>query len=42
MTPAEAERDIVRQGFQTVGRDDRFIDRASDEDVWWLIEFRKP
>ena len=37
-----AERDISRQGFQTVMRDDRFIDRPSDEDLWWLIVFRKP
>ena len=27
ITPAAAERDINRQGFQTVVRDDRFIDR---------------
>ena len=37
-----AEAQINRQGFQTVLRDDRFIDRSADEDVWWLIVFRKP
>lgn len=42
MTPAVAERDINRQGFETVARDDRFIDRSADEDLWWLIVFRKP
>lgn len=39
---AAAERDIVRHGFVTVARDDRFIDRPSDPDVWWLIVFSKP
>ena len=42
MSAAVAERDIVRQGFVTVARDDRFIDRPTDPDVWWLIVFRKP
>jgi predicted methyltransferase len=42
ITATVAERDIVRQGFQTVARDDRFIDRPTDEDIWWLIVFSKP
>ena len=42
MTPARAEREIHQQGFQTISRDDRFIDRPQDEDLWWLIVFRKP
>ena len=36
MTAAAAEREIRRHGFLTVTRDDRFIDRPADEDVWWL------
>jgi len=42
ITAAAAERDITRQGFQTVVRDDRFIDRSVDDDVWWLMVFRRP
>lgn len=42
MTAAVAEREINQQGFQTVIRNDRFIDRPADEDIWWLIVFRKP
>jgi predicted methyltransferase len=37
-----AERDITRRGFQVVVRDDRFIDRPTDDDSWWLLVFRKP
>jgi predicted methyltransferase len=42
VTRAVAERQINHQGFQTVLRDDTFIDRSGDEDVWWLVVFRKP
>lgn len=42
MTPARAEREIHQHGFQTISRDNRFIDRPQDEDLWWLIVFRKP
>jgi hypothetical protein len=42
MTAARAEAEIHQLGFQTIARDDRFIDRPRDEDVWWLIVFRKP
>jgi hypothetical protein len=41
-SPASVEREIAAHGFQTVTRDDRFIDRAGEPDVWWLIVFRKP
>jgi predicted methyltransferase len=41
VTRAVAERQINHQGFQTVFRDDTFIDRSGDEDVWWLLVFRK-
>ena len=36
-----AERQINQQGFETVLREDAFIDRSGDEDVWWLAVFRK-
>jgi ubiquinone/menaquinone biosynthesis C-methylase UbiE len=42
ITAAVAEREITAQGFEAVARDDRFIDRPEDEDVWWLIVFTKP
>jgi predicted methyltransferase len=42
MTATVAEREINQQGFQTVTREDRFIDRPGDEDLWWLIVFRRP
>jgi predicted methyltransferase len=42
MQPADAERAITQQGFQSITRDDRLIDRPGEDDVWWLIVFRKP
>ena len=42
LTRAVAERQINQQGFQTVFREDPFIDRSGDEDLWWLVVFRKP
>lgn len=40
--PEAAADDIGRYGFDVVVREDRFIDRPADDDVWWLIVFRKP
>jgi predicted methyltransferase len=37
-----AEGDITRLGFQVVARNDRFIDRPTEDDIWWLLVFRKP
>jgi predicted methyltransferase len=42
ITAAAAADDIGRHGFEVVAREDRFIDRPADDDVWWLIVFRKP
>jgi len=39
---AEAEAQFNQQGFHTIVRDDRFIDRPTDEGLWWLMVFRKP
>jgi predicted methyltransferase len=36
------DREIRRHGFETLDRDDRFIDRPEDEDVWWMIVARRP
>jgi ubiquinone/menaquinone biosynthesis C-methylase UbiE len=37
-----AAHEIEQSGFDVVVRDDRFIDRSGDDDVWWLIVARKP
>ncbi|MGE3578229.1 MAG: class I SAM-dependent methyltransferase [Vicinamibacterales bacterium] len=42
LSAATAEALITRHGFQAVARDDRFIDRSGDDDVWWLRVFRRP
>jgi 16S rRNA G1207 methylase RsmC len=42
MASAAAERDINRVGFQVVARNDRSIDRPTENDIWWLLVFRKP
>jgi hypothetical protein len=39
MTPQAADRLISAAGFRAVRRDDRFIDRAGDDDVWWLAVY---
>jgi hypothetical protein len=40
--PASVERDLHSVGFTVVSRDDRFIDRDGEDDVWWIIVARKP
>jgi SAM-dependent methyltransferase len=42
LSPALADRDLRAAGFVIVSRDDRFIDRAGDDDIWWVIATRKP
>ena len=42
MPPGIAEHQINLAGLQTVSRTDRFIERKEDQDLWWLITFRKP
>jgi len=39
---SEVERTIVGLGFETVVRDDHFIERDPGSAHWWLIVFRKP
>ena len=39
---ALAADEIRVQGFELVTRDDRFIDRPADDEVWWVAVFRKP
>ena len=40
--PASVERYLRAAGFALVDRNDRFIDRPGDDDVWWIIVARKP
>lgn len=41
--PAElVDTEIRRAGFEIISRQDRFIDRPSDEHVWWLIIAQRP
>ena len=35
------ERELRKKGFEIINREDRFIDRSSD-DLWWLLDARKP
>jgi predicted methyltransferase len=35
------EGELRKKGFEIVSRDDRFIDRPND-DLWWLLDARKP
>lgn len=38
---ASVERHLRSAGLAVVDRDDRFIDRLDDDDVWWIIVARK-
>jgi hypothetical protein len=40
-SPASVERHLRSAGLAVVDRDDRFIDRLDDDDVWWIIVARK-
>jgi predicted methyltransferase len=42
ISASAAASDIKRQGFEEVSREERFIDRSPDREVWWLVVFRKP
>jgi hypothetical protein len=37
-----ANQEIQQAGFEAISKDDRFVDRSQDDDVWWLMVFRKP
>jgi predicted methyltransferase len=40
--PARAEQDLRDVGLEIVRRDERFIDRAGDDDIWWVVTAYKP
>jgi SAM-dependent methyltransferase len=41
LRPDLVEADVRSAGFQIIGRQDRFIARSGDDQVWWLIVARK-
>jgi hypothetical protein len=42
LAPAIVEADIRDVGLTVLSRDDRFIDRSGDDDVWWLLVATNP
>lgn len=36
------ETEVRNAGFEIVSRQDRFIDRPADDQIWWLLIARKP
>ncbi|MEQ1756997.1 MAG: methyltransferase domain-containing protein [Vicinamibacterales bacterium] len=42
ITLATVTEEVARHGFEVSTTDTRFIDRSGEEDIWWLIVFRKP
>lgn len=42
LAPAVVETEVRDAGFTILSRDDRFIDRAGDDDIWWLLVAQKP
>lgn len=41
LRPDLVEAEVRRAGFQIVGRQDHFIDRLGDDQVWWMMVARK-
>jgi predicted methyltransferase len=42
LRPDLVETEVRSAGFEIISREDRFIDRPADGQVWWLIVSRKP
>jgi predicted methyltransferase len=42
LAPSEGEAGLRAAGFDVVERDDAFIDRSGDLDLWWMIVARRP
>ena len=42
LMPDGVENDLREAGFVILRRDDRFIDRVGDDDLWWLLVAQKP
>ena len=39
---AVVDDEARRHGFETLARDESFIDRPNDDEIWWMIVARKP
>ena len=42
ITRAVVEDELLSAGFEILKRDDRFVDRSDEDNIWWLITARKP
>jgi len=42
LTAAEGEARLRAAAFDVIARDDAFVDRSADPDVWWMIVARRP
>jgi len=42
LAPLEGEVGLRASGFEIIERDDAFIDRPGDPDLWWMIIARRP
>ena len=39
---AGVDDETRRHGFETIAREEQFIDRPNDDEIWWMIVARKP
>ena len=42
LSPDLVETEVRNAGFEVVSRQNRFIDRPADDQIWWLLVARKP
>ena len=42
LRPDSVETEVRSAGFEIISRQDRFIDRPGEDEVWWLMVARKP
>jgi hypothetical protein len=42
VTPLQGEAGLRAAGLEIIERDEAFIDRPGDEDLWWMIVARRP
>ena len=42
LRPDSVETEVRSAGFEIISRQDHFIDRPADDQIWWLLVARKP
>jgi predicted methyltransferase len=42
LRPDSVETEVRNAGFEIISRQDHFIDRPADDQIWWLLVARKP